>query len=286
MQFPNDLLRTFVAVAEAENFTRAGQVVNRTQSAVSMQVKRLEAEVGHSLFERNGGSGGVSLTGKGVELLRYARRILALHDEAVAAVARPGLEGKVRLGLPEDFSSTFLPGVLARFNESHPNVRVEVMCAPGKDISDMLENGKLDLGIHSGEASEGRCEVLRQEALAWVVSPSSLAHERDPVPLAVYWEGCSYRRWAIHALETMGRDYRIAFTSLSISGIFAAVRAGLAVAAVGVSNLTSDLMTLGPADGYPVLPHASVTLHRAPGVQSQLVDSLAEHVREAFREMK
>ena len=285
MQFSNDLLKTFTAVADCGNFTRAGEVVNRTQSAVSMQIKRLESEVGHVLFERNGGLRSITLTPKGEELLRYARRILMLHDEAVAAVARPGVEGKVRLGLPEDYSSAFLPEVLARFGKTNPNAQVDVRCAPGDQVSTLLKTGKLDLGIRSGVDLLDGAELLRREPLSWITSPSSLVHERTSVPLAVYWEGCSYRKWALQALESAGRDYHVAFTSLSISGILAAVSAGLAVGVVGSTTLPKDIQVLDEGDGYPTLPNASVTLHRRAGPHNDLMECLAEHVRDAFQEM-
>jgi DNA-binding transcriptional LysR family regulator len=165
MQFSNDLLETFTAVADSGNFTKAGELVNRTQSAVSMQIKRLEAEVGHVLFERNGGLRKITVTPKGEELLRYARRILALHEEAVAAVARPGVEGKVRIGLPEDFASTFLPEVLARFAKTNPNAQVDVACAPGDQVSALLHAGKLDIGIRSGVEPLDGAELLKKEPL-------------------------------------------------------------------------------------------------------------------------
>lgn len=288
MQLSNDLLRTFVAVAETQNFTRAGNIVSRTQSAVSMQMKRLESEVGRGLLLRNGGAGGVSLTREGEELLRYSRRILALHDEAVAAVSRPGVEGRVRLGMPEDFASCFLPEVLARFNQAHPNAVVDVVCATGAQVSEMLENGELDMAVRSGVAPSSKSETLRREPLVWIAGRSGLVHERDPVPLAVYHETCSYGQKSIQALENAGKSYRIAFTSLSTSGVYAAVRAGLAVGVVGVSTLPgyeNDVLTLGAQDGFPAPAHATVTLHRRKGNASEVVERLAEHVREAFQEL-
>lgn len=283
MQFSNELLRTFTAVADSGNFTRAGEVVNRTQSAVSMQIKRLESELGHTLFERNGGLRSITLTPKGDELLRYALRILQLHDEAVAAVSRPGVEGKVRLGMPEDYSSSFLPDVLARFNKTNPNAQVDVVCAPDSQIRSLLDGGKLDLGIRSGVGLPDGAEELKHEPLKWIASPASLVHERRQVPLAVFWEGCSYRKWAIDALEKAGRDYRVAFTSLSISGIIAAVSAGLAVGVVGAGSLTEGLRVLGEKDGYPTLPNTSVTLYRGNGADTDLTECLAGHIRDAFQ---
>ncbi len=284
MHFATDVLRTFAAAAETGNFTRAGEAVNRTQSAVSMQIKRLESAVGVPLFERNGGPGGALLTDKGEELLDYARRLLALHDETVAAMSRPAVQGRVRLGVPGDFADVLLPQVLNRFCRAHPEARVDVACVPGEQLGAMLEAGELDLLVRSDFEPVGRGEILRREALNWIASRSSLAHERDPVPLALYGKSCTYGLRALQALENAGKAYRVAFTSPTTSGIYAAVRAGQAVAVVGASTLTDDVLTLGIADGYPVLPHAAVSLHHGPEASGETTAKMAEYLREAFRE--
>ncbi len=282
MHFPYDLLKTFIAVADTGNFTKAGLIINRTQSAVSMQVKRLESEIGHALFERKGGLKGIRLTSKGDELLNYARRMLALHDEAVTALVKPDLEGIVRLGIPEDFSATFLPGILTRFSRMYPHTQIDVLCSTGVHISELLEKNELDLGVRSGVDSIQGAEILRRETIHWITSPSSFVHERQTIPLAVFHNSCTYRKWAIRSLQDAGRNYRIAFSSPSSSGIYAAVRAGLAVAVTGTSNLAPDVKVLSETEGYPKLPKALITLHNKTKPLSMPEKRLADHIRSEF----
>jgi DNA-binding transcriptional LysR family regulator len=143
MQLPNDLLRTFMSVVDTQSFTRAGQAVNLTQSAVSQQLKRLEQELGQELFARNGRE--VALTPAGEALLPYARRMLLLHDEAVSALSRPEMVGLVRLGSPDDYAARFLPSILARFAQAFPRVQVYVRCEPSSRLHHLLAESALDL---------------------------------------------------------------------------------------------------------------------------------------------
>ncbi len=283
MELPTGLLRTFVAAADAESYTSAAAMVHRTQSAVSMQMKRLEEGMGQPLFERNGRA--MRLTSQGVTLLWYARRILKLNDEAVAAVARPELSGSVRLGAPEDYAERLLPRVLARFAETYPQVQVDVVCEPGARLLAALDNRELDLMVLTNSEVPLRGETIYREQVVWVTSNRHLVHEQDPLPIAVYHEGCIFREWALRSLEGAGRSYRIAYTSLGIAGILAAVRGGLAVAPVGRSTLSDGLRVLGPADGFPELPTAVVTLIKSHGTPSPAMVLLADHVAESFREM-
>ena len=283
MELPTDLLRTFVAAADAESYTSAAAMVHRTQSAVSMQMKRLEEGVGRPLFERNGRT--MRLTTQGRSLLWYARRILKLNDEALAAVAQPELSGRVRLGAPEDYAERLLPNVLARFAGTYPQVQVDVVCEPGARLLVSLDNGELDLMVYSNCEVPFRGETIYREQVVWVTSDRYFAHEQDPLPIAVYHDGCIFREWAIRSLEGAGKRYRIAYTSLGTAGILAAVKGGLAVAPVGRSAISDGLRVLGPADGFPQLPTAVVTLIKGRGTPSPAVQSLADHVSESFREM-
>ena len=283
MDFPTDLLRTFVAAADAESYTTAASMVHRTQSAISMQMKRLEEGVGRPLFQRNGRS--MKLTSEGQTLLWYARRILKLHDEALAAVARPELSGRVRLGAPDDYAERLLPRVLSRFAGAYPQVQVDVSCEPGAKLLALLDNGGLDLVVRTwGEVPE-RGEAIYREQVVWITSSRHLAHEHDPLPIAVYHEDCIFRQWAIKSLDGAGRSYRIAYTSPGTAGILAAVKGGLAVAPMGRSTIPEGVRVLGPADGFPQLPTAVVTLIKPSGPLSPAVESLAIHVAESFREL-
>ncbi|MCP5159183.1 MAG: LysR family transcriptional regulator [Gammaproteobacteria bacterium] len=278
-QLDPDLLRTFVAIVDTGGFTAAAQQVHRTQSAVSMQVRRLEAMLDRALFQREGR--GVQLTPDGEALLGYARRLLKLHDEALAMLARPDLSGLVRLGTPDDYVGRFLPEILVRFARAFPRVQVEVHCEPSVNLRRLLAEDRLDLALITCTPGAETGEVLRREPMVWATAERHLAHEDEPLPLALFQPGCPIRDWALTGLRGLGRPYRIAYTSASISGILAAVTAGLAVTVLGRSILPTGVRPLGNAEGFPLLPSASITLHRGSTV-SAVAECLAGYMREGF----
>ncbi len=274
-----DLLRTFVAIVDAGGFTSAAQQVHRTQSAVSMQVRRLEAALDRTLFQREGR--GARLTPAGEALLGYARRLLKLHDEALAALSRPDLAGLVRLGTPDDYVGRFLPDILVRFARTFPRVQVEVYCEPSMNLRRLLAEDRLDLALITSTPGAETGEVLRREPTVWATAERHLAHEDDPLPLALFQSGCLFRDWALAGLQERGRSYRIAYTSASLTGILAAVTAGLAVTVLSRSILPAEVRPLRAEEGFPPLPTASITLHRGHAV-SAVAEGLAGYLREGF----
>ncbi len=280
-QLDPDLLRTFVAIVDAGGFTQAAKQVHRTQSAVSMQVRRLEETLGRALFQRDGR--GVQLAPDGEALLGYARRLLKLHDEAVATLSRPDLFGLVRIGTPDDYVDRFLPEILARFARAFPRVQVEVNCETSVNLHRLLAEERLDLAVVTAGCTPGgeTGEVLRREPIVWATAERHLAHELEPLPLALFQSGCLFRDWALASLDGIGRPYRIAYTSASFSSILAAVRAGLAVSALCRSVLPTGVRPLGIEEGFPPLPPTSITLHRGRTV-SAVAECLASHIRESF----
>ena len=279
LQLDPDLLRTFVTIVDAGGFTQAAKQVHRTQSAVSMQVRRLEETLDRVLFERDGR--GVRLAPDGEALLGYARRLLKLHDEAVAALTRPDLFGLVRIGTPDDYVDRFLPEILARFARAFPRVQVEVNCEPSVNLRRMLAEDRLDLALITCRPGMETGEVLRREPVVWAAAERHLAYEAEPLPLALFQPGCAFREWAVASLNQIGKPYRIAYTSASISGILAAVTAGLAVTVLSRSVLPSGVRPLGSAEGLPLLPSATITLHRGSTV-SAVAECLAGYIREGF----
>ena len=274
-----ELLRTFVAIADHGGFTRAGEVVNRTQSAVSMQMKRLEEDlIQRPLFQKDGRT--VSLTIEGQVLLGYARRILKLHGEVFNTLREPHMVGVVKIGSPDDYVMRFLPGILQRFAQAYPLVQIEVHCEPSKQL---LLRQDLDLSIVTREPGTEIGQILRQERFVWMVAQGFYPHEQSPMPLAMFNTDCFCRTWACNALDTMQRDYRIAYTSASLAAISAVVTAGLAVTAQLESLLTSDLRIIGEAEQMPQLPLASIVLLRNPKNPSPITECLAEHIAEGFR---
>lgn len=283
MDFSTDILRTFVAAAETESYTAAANTVHRTQSAVSMQMKRLEEGIGNLLFARNGHS--MKLTTEGHKLLWYARRILKLHDEALAAITTPEMKGKVRLGAPDDYAERLLSNVLTRFSVSHPQVQVDVTCEPSHRLLESFDSGNLDLVILTNGETGKRGDQIYREQVVWISSDKHLTHEQDPIPLAMYHDHCIFREWAIKKLDQAGKRYRIAYTSANTMGIFAAVKAGLAIAPVGLSTLPPGVRVLTPSDGFPELPLSAITLVKPNGKLAPAIESFAEHVAETFKEM-
>ncbi len=274
-----ELLRTFVAIADHGGFTRAGEVVNRTQSAVSMQMKRLEEDlIQRPLFQKDRRT--VSLTIEGQVLLGYARRILKLHGEVFNTLREPHMVGVVKIGSPDDYVMRFLPGILQRFAQAYPLVQVEVHCEPSKQL---LLRQDLDLSIVTREPGTEIGQILRQERFVWMVAQGFYPHEQNPIPLAMFNTDCFCRTWACNALDTMQRDYRIAYTSASLAAISAVVTAGLAVTAQLESLLTPDLRIIGEAEEMPQLPLASIVLLRNPKNPSPITECLAEHIAEGFR---
>ncbi|PWC55130.1 LysR substrate-binding domain-containing protein [Azospirillum sp. TSO22-1] len=280
-----DLLRAFVAVADARSFTRAADALFRTQAAVSQQVKRLEEAVGTRVFERD--TKGVRLTGDGEVLLTYARRMLTLNDEAVATLRHGPAPASVRIGTPDDYATMLLPDVLARFAASYPGITVEVVCDNSPDLVAEIEKGRYDLALVTRRADDPAGERVRAEPVLWVAPPASGPNggieALDPLPLALFPKGCVVRDLAVAALEGMGRAWRVAFTSKSVVAVHGAVLGGLGLTAMEACTVPPALRTLTPADGFPELPVVDIALHRAPGATSAPVRTLADAIHDLLR---
>lgn len=278
-----DLLRSFVLIAEGGSFTRAANAVGRTQSAVSMQIRRLEETLGQPLLLR--GPRGVETTPHGAWLLERARRLLAMHDEIFATFRTPAVAGTVRLGTPDDYALRWLPGILARFAEVHPAVEVVVTCAPSNELIERLERDEIDLTLLSGgnEPPGAAGMPLWQAGLRWIGSATHAAHRRSPLPLATAQPRCVWHRAAVRALDEAGIPWRVAYTSTSQTGTLAPALAGLAVTIGLPGPLPSGLRFLGPEDGLPLLPDFSIILLRGHA-GGPVVETLAQAIRDGFAE--
>lgn len=274
-----DLLRSFAAVAETKSFTRAAERLGRVQSAVSMQVKRLEDVVGSKLFHRTRRD--VRLTPNGVVLLHHAQRMLRLNDQVLADFGRQAIGGRVRLGTT-DTTMCFMPAVLSRFAQSYPLIELEVRCDRSWEALDALEAGEVDLALVTQPCGRDGGRVVRRESLMWAVSRDSVVDEQDPVPLAIFAPGCIYREAALKALAATGRNWRHAYNSPSRDGLDVAVAAGLAVTIVPEGALAPGLRVLGPEQGYPLLPAIEILLYRPAGAGSAAVATLAEVIVETL----
>ncbi len=273
-----DLLRAFVAVADARSFTRAGELLFRTQAAVSQQVRRLEEVVGKRVFERD--TKGVRLTRDGEVLLTYARRMLTLNDEVMSLMQRPVLATTVRIGTPDDYATMLLPDVLARFAASYPEVPVEVICDNSPDLVAEIDKGRYDLALVTRHPDTKSGELVRREPIAWVAPPHGAIEREDPLPLALFPKGCVVRDLAVAALEGIGRDWRAAFISKSVVAVHGAILGGLGVTAMEVCTVPPALRRIGRAEGFPDLPDIDIALHRAPGMAAKPVRLLAEAIHD------
>src|SRR3954454_4613090 len=273
-----ELLRSFVSVIDAGGFTRAGERVHRTQSTVSQQIKRLEDDVGQPLLNRNGKD--VTPTEAGERLLSYARRLLALAEEARDVVARPESEGAVRLGVPEDFAAYRLAKLLAAFSRSHAALRLDVRADQSANLRRELERGELDLALFKRAAGENGGIAVWPERVHWVTSKSRPRDTRigSVAPLG-FPAGCLYRAGAIHALESAGRTWHMAYTSSNLAGIQAAVAAGMGLSILSEIAIQADHRMLTAKDGFAQIDKTEVALVSSPVASPatlRLADRLAE----------
>jgi len=257
-----DLVRAFVVIAEARSFTRAAERLGRTQSAVSLQVRRLEDRLGAALFTRDPRS--VALTPEGEALLPQARRLLRVNDEIVAGLEMADLEGEVRFGAPEDIATTYLPEVLAAFARAHPKVALEVVCDFTLNLQARFDQGGLDLALIKREPMGPDVGVrVWREPLVWVAADASVVEREGMLTLLVSPPPDVYRRRALTALEACGRPYRIGYTSPSLAGLHAALKAGLGVTVLPRDMTLPEMAVLGEAAGLPALPDAEIALIKA-----------------------
>ncbi|PZR33668.1 LysR substrate-binding domain-containing protein [Caulobacter segnis] len=273
-----DLVRAFVMVSESRSFTQAGERLGRSQSAVSLQVRRLEDLIGEPLFRRDARR--VSLTDKGEVFLAQARRLLRVNDDIVAALAADEVEGEVRLGAPEDFATAHLPAVLGAFARSHPRIALSVTCDLTLRLLDRISAGELDLALVKREPLGGELGVrVWREPLVWVGRDGEDLTSSRVVSLIAAPSPCVYRRRATTALDEAGKAWRIAYTSPSVAGQLAALRAGLGVSVLPRAMVPDDLAILGGE--APALADGEIALirHREAGPAA---DRLAEHVLAAL----
>ena len=280
-----DLLRTLIAFADSGSFSKAALLVHRSQSAVSMQMKRLEDVLGRTLFARSGRD--LVLTEDGLRLLTHARRLLALHEAALRDFEEAPIAGKVRIGIPDDYLLIFLPQLFQQFAERHPEVTIEVICDTSEILLKQLARGALDLAIAAVREAGEDTILLRREKILWVGSPLHLTHEKRPLPLAVFGADTPIRRAVDTALagEAGGSAvaHRIVLRSKSWSAVAAAVRSGFAVSAMAASVVDRSFRVLGEAEGFPEMPSFGLVMKRVPGPASEAGARLAAEILEGFR---
>ena len=273
-----DLLKAFVAVADQRSFTRAAAMLNRTQSAVSMQIKRLEDRLQAELFHRTKANVDLSAAGEG--LLGYARRILTLNDEAIGRLRERTVEGVVRLGVMDDYGTLVVPPLIASFVAGYPLIHIEMETGLTSSMTARLGEA-YDLVIAMHPEGQGDGEFLRREQAVWAAGPQQAVEGANPLPLALYPQGCLFGKWAVEALDAAQRPWRLAFISHSLAAVESIAMQGLAVTVVKAGTFPSKLRRLSDRDGMPPLPAADIRLHRASNL-SRPASLLADHLVEAL----
>jgi len=262
VNFEIDLLRTFVLSVDCGSFTRAANLIGRTPSAVSLQMDRLVDIAGQELFRREGRH--FALTAGGEQLLTYARRMLALNDEASAALRVSASEQVLCIGVPEDFARCSLPEVLPRFSDVMPGTTLEVHTAASSALLAQLDRGEVDLAIVFGNQERKGAKVLAEGPTVWVAPPEMVQYRPDgPVPLILFPPPCFFRSIALESLESARLPWHIAVTSPSLAGQWGAVKSGVGISPRVERYIPEDLITLGTENGLPPLPPAVLTIHES-----------------------
>ena len=272
-----DWLRSLVTVSEVSGFTQAGQILGRTQPAISLQIKKLEELVGAQLFVRGGPK--LELTPTGERLLEYARQILALNDQALAELSAPVISGRIRFGIPSEFATILLPKVLGRFSHSYPAVTLEIHCDLSRNLLAEQPNPyDLVLALYYSPES-GESSFIGSDELVWVTSASHDTHRQPTLPLIVAPTPCLYRARAISALKDVGRSWRISYTNTDISGIQTAIEEGLGVTVLAQKTVPDSLRILPPSGRFPRLGKVGIHLVSREKGATETVTRLAENVR-------
>jgi DNA-binding transcriptional LysR family regulator len=279
-----DILRTLVTAQQLGGFNRAAQRVGRSQSAVSQQVRRLEEQLGKPMFRKEGR--GLVPTEAGDVILSYARRILDLNDEAVAAVRGIAVGGSVRFGLQADLTENWLPKTLARAKQAHPEIQVEVIADRSSVLIERLDKGQLDLALLLGGNRRSDGQRITALPMAWIgPRKAQLTLRRgQPLPLALCSPPCFFRETAINALNEAGIPWRIAFSSLSPHGVWAAVDAGLGITLRTATGLPSQLAIIAPRSRLPRLPKVDLFLQDGGREPSKAVSRFKETLLGTLRD--
>jgi DNA-binding transcriptional LysR family regulator len=273
-----DQLRSFLAIVDTGSFTRAAERVNKTQSAVSMHIRRLEERLGRALFAKQGR--GVVLSPDGEKLVDHARRILQVEADALSDLKADGLRGQVRLGMPDDYTEHLLPEIVARFSARHPLVEISIVCEPSVVLGERVHAGDVDVAVVTDCERIRGLETLREEPLRWVAGiRAGPIEERRPLPLALSGPTCAWRRAALTGLEGLGIPAHLLLVSNSYAGIAPLVGAGLAVTVLPQSVVRDGLRVIPAEAGLPDLPPCRIGLLRGTSEHSREAAALCDDIR-------
>ncbi|MBO6893387.1 MAG: LysR family transcriptional regulator [Roseibium sp.] len=279
----SDLLRTFLAVSKAGSVTDGANLINRSQSATSLQIKRLETILGQAVFMRHGR--GIQLTEAGKRLLPVASDVTHRLDLTLQEFAGDHIQGKLRLAIPDDHGRTRLAQIIAEFSRTHPLVELEVTCALSTGFPGALNGGQLDMAVYEVEEAGSGEELVYEDPTCWVRATHTDLSGVDPLPVALFDHACWWRDAAITSLNQLNRPHRVVYSSQSVSGVLAAVEAGIAIGLVGRSSLHPGLSVLPPDFGLGLTPTSKLVLSASRSFRSpEISDAIRSAVRSAFGE--
>lgn len=276
------LLRAFTAVIDTGSVTAAARLLNRTQAAVSLQIKRLEDMLGQALFEREHRR--LTLAPAGERLLANAQRLVALNDAVFGQMTTREFEGEVRFGVPTDIVRTYIPPILRRFNQSWPRVRVTLQLGNSRHLLDAYDAGRLDLTLTTDQGAVRRAETLHVDTLVWIGAPNGEAHLADPLPIAIGDATCRFRPVVLEALRQAGRDWRVVLELSNQVAQDATVSAGIAVSAELRDSVLPPLKILGPDAALPPLAQFLINMHTPLPGTNAIADALAGNIRAEFQQ--
>ncbi|MCW1413410.1 LysR substrate-binding domain-containing protein [Rhizobium sp. 1AS11] len=275
------LLRTFVTIANTGSFTRSAQILFRTQSAITMQMQKLEEILGCRLTYRSGKS--LSLTDEGDALLPYAVEILRLNDELQSDLRSMKRREEIRVGTSDDYAVILLPEILNEFSAAHPNVTMTVNCSNRDQNLEKLKKGEIDILLTPVMADEQMGETLRTERLVWVGSSETEITDSEPVPLTGFPLGCVCRDVMIRSLNQNNREWKFVYSSNSIVSIHSAILSGRVVSALEESTVPHGGSIIDGRFGLPSLPHVKISVLRNKDRQNRIHDRFYEHMRESLK---
>ena len=256
---PMDLLRAFVSVAQLNSFTKAGELLGRSQPAVSLQIQRLEELVDEQLLLRNGKH--LELSEAGSSLYGFANQILNLYDLAISQLSKSTVEGKIRLGIPSEFATVLMPKIVSRFAKAYPNVTLEVNCELSKSLLSKSGKASHDLILAlEDKPSKSNSNLVKTDQLVWVASVDQPISKTNVVPLIVAAQGCIYRNRAITILDQGNQPWQVVYTIPDLTGIQYAIQEGLGVTVLAKSTVPDNLKILAPSARFPALGEVGISL--------------------------
>ncbi|NNF04364.1 MAG: LysR family transcriptional regulator [Rhodothermales bacterium] len=271
-----DHLRSFVTIAETGSYTRAAELLFRTQPALSHQINKLEGQLGSRILDRSGRE--LKLTEAGTVLLDYARRILSLNEEALDRLNIVQTAGSLRVGVLEEVANGPLVDLLTRFGRLCTNIEIELLVSTSWELARLIRENALELAVANEAYTDDDVVPLWTEEYVWAVHESYEIPTDGPLPLLLDPAGslCAARAEAVEALRAMNRPWKTVFSSVSVAAISAAIRAGLGIGMIARSSITNDMRIVGEEEGLPAITPSCIGLYRAADARSDAANMLAD----------